>query len=113
MRGLTHALSIMASVILSGRFFPVAGDGAFSVKGQVPTDNGMDCEVRLADAGVRRILEKRKIKSAFSVTFVVASSAATYVVQEVCNGVVRQAVQVEYGSDVGPGDSVTLSNITM
>ncbi len=110
MRSLFPALwSLVLPSALGGCFLLVAGDGAFIVKGQVPAEAvpAGNCEVRLADAEAKVVFETRKVAGVFAVTFVVSPSKSTYVVQQVCDGVVRQIVRVNYGTDVGPGGSVT------
>jgi hypothetical protein len=115
MRSLSFAqLATAVPLALSGCVLPVAGDGAFTVKGKVLSNTApLICEVQLTDAGRNKALETKQVKGAFSVTFIVAPSARIYDVLTVCDGAVRQTVRVRYGTQVGPGGSVALPDLAI
>ena len=108
----THAI-LAASLAVSGCVLPAVGDGAFSVRGRVPSNSAgaANCEVQLADAEAGHVIETTRVTGAFTVTFVVAPKAVTYTVLTVCDGIVRQTLQIPYGNGVGPGGSVRLPEI--
>jgi hypothetical protein len=92
----------------------IAGDGAFRVTGEV-LGNAENCEIDLlSDTGAPLpYMRKAIVKPTFSETFVVSPCTSTYQVVVSCHGVLKKAATIRYGSDVKPGEEVSLGKIAL
>jgi hypothetical protein len=103
----------IAITLLSGCQYFVVGDGMFVVNGTLlPT--ARPCEVLLLSEKDEEIpFTRRKVQGQFEADFVVAPSARLYRVALLCGGPMKKVATVRYGTEVKPGQRVSLGEIAL
>lgn len=103
----------IASALLIGCSYFVVGDGMFVVNGTLlPT--AQPCEVLLLSEKDEEIpFTRRKVQGQFEVDFVVAPRSRLYQVALLCAGATKKVATVRYGTEVKPGQRVSLGEIAL
>ena len=106
-------IAIVMSVALVSCAHLMPGDGAFGVTGTLSSSAG-ECELLLRDErGVEIPVSRRKIQGPFRIDYTVAPYAKEYQVAVACSNRSRNVATIKYGTDVKPGQWVSLGDIAI